>query len=175
MITNNFEYEAEVIRWIDGDTCELKIVQVDYGFGQRRYFNADGTRMRLWGINCPERNPRHKKYTDENGVFDEKGHADEKKRAIEAMTYANRYAPPGSTVRIKTYKDPRGTIDKSDVFGRYLAEIYVKEQPTVSEFRSGDIMTYRFGGMPQWYSLNCCLYLSDHAALTVEEKELIYV
>jgi hypothetical protein len=42
-----YEYEAEIVRWVDGDTVDLR---VSLGFGITR---AD--RFRLYGIDTPER------------------------------------------------------------------------------------------------------------------------
>lgn len=96
----NFPYifQAEVVRWVDGDTVELV---VDQGF--KHYFgNTDSPiSFRLLNVNTPE------KY---------------KVGGAEATAYVNELAPPGDFVIIRTYK-----IKDSDSFGRYLAEIYVDE------------------------------------------------
>jgi micrococcal nuclease len=72
-----YEYSATVIRWVDGDTVDLR---TDLGF---RMWSE--TRFRLYGIDTPER-----------------GQAN----WAEATAFAVGHAPIGSTVRIQTYKDP---------------------------------------------------------------------
>ena len=72
-----YAYSARVIRWIDGDTVDLR---VDLGF---RTFVE--TRFRLYGIDTPER-----------------GQANHDK----ATALCNVLAPVGSEVFIRTHKDP---------------------------------------------------------------------
>lgn len=71
-----YTYAAEVIRWIDGDTVDLK---VDLGFHMWAQ-----TRFRLHGIDTPERGQPGFK---------------------EATAAANALAPPGSTVVLESFKD----------------------------------------------------------------------
>lgn len=75
MHTLDYTYKAEVIRWIDGDTVELK---VDLGFHTKHQSN-----FRLHGINAPERG------TPEASV---------------AADLAGMLAPVGSTVVVQTFK-----------------------------------------------------------------------
>lgn len=75
MIAPEYRYEAQVIRWIDGDTVDLR---VDLGF----YMWMEG-RFRLYGIDTPER-----------------GQEDYQ----EAIDFVNRVAPVGTRVVIQTYK-----------------------------------------------------------------------
>lgn len=88
-------YEAELIRVIDADTI---VLDVDAGFSiwSRRM------RLRLYGINAPEMNT-------------EAGRA----ATLFVMNWMTRH--PKLVVR--TIKDKDGR-DKSDSFGRYLAEVY---------------------------------------------------
>lgn len=72
-----YAYSARVIRWIDGDTVDLR---VDLGF---RLFTE--TRFRLYGIDTPERG---------------------QKNHDEAIALCNSLAPVGSEVFIRTHKDP---------------------------------------------------------------------
>jgi len=72
-----YEYSATVVRWVDGDTVDLR---VDLGF---RMFTE--TRFRLHGIDTPERGESF--YS-------------------EATALANETAPVGSLVHIHTYKNP---------------------------------------------------------------------
>jgi micrococcal nuclease len=67
---------AKVLRWVDGDTCELLI---DTGF-----HNSRTQMIRLVQINTPERG---------------------KPGYREATAYANSLAPAGSAVSLTTYKD----------------------------------------------------------------------
>jgi len=70
-----YEYHAEVVRWVDGDTVDLA---VDLGFGVSK---AD--RFRLYGIDTPERG--------------EPGHN-------EATAFCMGAAPAGSLVTIQSLK-----------------------------------------------------------------------
>lgn len=72
---NMYEYEAVVVRWVDGDTVDLR---VDLGFHM-----WVETRFRLHGINTPERGaPLFK----------------------DATQFAEGLAPVGALVRIRTFK-----------------------------------------------------------------------
>ena len=72
-----YAYSARVIRWIDGDTVDLR---VDLGF--KLYAE---TRFRLYGIDTPERG--------------QKNHG-------QATALVNSLAPVGADVFIHSYKDP---------------------------------------------------------------------
>lgn len=72
-----YEYNAQVVRWVDGDTVWL---DVDLGFRTRHR-----SPFRLIGVDTPERGKL--------------GYA----LAIEAV---NTWAPVGSTVPIRTYQNP---------------------------------------------------------------------
>lgn len=91
-----FYPDVTVLRWVDGDTVDLRIRVVrDFGF----HFKLEQTfedRFRLYGIDTPERG--------------QAGWA-------EATAEAKRLAPAGSAVTIHTYKDER------DKYGRWLAEV----------------------------------------------------
>lgn len=104
-------YQAQIVRWVDGDTVELVL---DKGFND--YFGQpdNPVRFRLLDVNAYE------KY---------------KPGGQEAIEFVNELAPVGDWVIVRTYK-----IDDKDNFGRYLATIYVDEiefqtitEPTVSE------------------------------------------
>lgn len=72
-----YNYKAQVIRWVDGDTVWLR---VDLGF--RMTTEND---FRLWGVDTPERGrPGYK----------------------EARMRCEQLAPVGSTVEINVYKVP---------------------------------------------------------------------
>jgi micrococcal nuclease len=70
-----YSYLASVVRWVDGDTVDLR---VDLGFR-----NFMETRFRLYGIDTPERGQEnHDKATE----------------------FCKSHAPEGSTVFIRVYK-----------------------------------------------------------------------
>lgn len=107
-----FTYRACVIRWIDGDTCEL---DVDLGFTLRMRQT-----VRLYGINAPEM------------------HGDTKADGIAARSFAIGLAPVGVNVTVQTSK-PRekygrwlATIALDD--GRDLAATMIKEGHAVAYF-----------------------------------------
>ena len=78
-----FEYAAEIVRWVDGDTVDLK---VSLGFGA-----SWESRFRLYGIDTPERGQPG--YT-------------------EATAFCNGAAPVGATVTIRSYKPEAMRQDK---------------------------------------------------------------
>lgn len=82
-----FTYRAQVARWVDGDTVDLR---VDLGF-----YASTEQRCRLLFVDTPERGqPGHR----------------------EATAFATGYAPPGSTVLIRSEKG-------ADKYGRFLVEL----------------------------------------------------
>lgn len=93
-----YEYNAKVLRVIDGDTVELKI---DLGFSIFRI-----EKIRLYGINTPE--------------LKTKG-AIERSLALLAKNILSEWILE-KEVRILTYKD---SLDK---YGRILAKIYLQEE-----------------------------------------------
>lgn len=99
MENNLYQYNAECLEVVDGDTLTLK---VDLGFGT---FKID--RFRMYGINTPETYGVPK--TSEEYI---KGSAS-KARTTELVM--------GKKLIVKTHRD------KKDKYGRYLAEIYVPE------------------------------------------------
>jgi micrococcal nuclease len=92
-----YEYKAELIRVIDGDTLELNI---DLGFGIK--FKE---RVRLAGINTPE-------------IFSVKKESDEYKKGMEAKIFVENMLRSKDIV-IQTEKDKKGK------YGRYIATIIV--------------------------------------------------
>lgn len=74
-----YTYNAKILDWIDGDTCDLEI---DLGF--RILVKV---RVRLYGINSPE----IKGETREEG--------------LRAKAFVEDNCKPGSAVVVKTYKD----------------------------------------------------------------------
>lgn len=96
-----FEYpDTAVIRWVDGDTVDLRVSSVhDFGFRFRYGFTFDD-RFRLFGVDTPERG---------------------RPGWAEATAECERLAPAGSLVFLRTYKDSR------DKYGRWLAEIFLPD------------------------------------------------
>jgi micrococcal nuclease len=78
-----YEYEAEIVRWVDGDTVDL---DVSLGFGVSK---AD--RFRLYGVDTPERG--------------RPGHG-------EATAFCMGAAPAGMKVQIRSYKPESMRQDK---------------------------------------------------------------
>lgn len=114
-----FVYRATVLRWIDGDTAELRI---DLGL---RIYHIE--RIRLVG---PEG-----RYFD---AWEKRG--EERQRGLAAWDYARDFAPEGSEVLIRTYRDRKGK------FGRYLAEVRHRET-------GADLATHMVGaGHGEWGS-----------------------
>lgn len=70
-----YTYAAEIVRWIDGDTVDVK---VDVGF----YITSE-VRLRLFGLDTPERGSVNYR---------------------EAWMKARQLAPSGAKVVVKTYK-----------------------------------------------------------------------
>ncbi|MFK0015817.1 thermonuclease family protein [Streptomyces sp. NPDC091027] len=89
------EYRAKVMAVVDGDTLD---VEIDLGFEV-----ATHQRIRLFGINCPEKNTQAGR--------------DARQFAIDWIT-AN-----GPDFILRTVKDTRGT-DKREKYGRYLGHLY---------------------------------------------------
>jgi micrococcal nuclease len=85
----DYIYKATVVRWVDGDTVWLT---VDLGF--RLTMTSD---FRLFGINTPEHG--------QPGFH-------------EATAFAQKSAPEGSPVIIRSFKDP-------DKYGRWIVQIFI--------------------------------------------------
>lgn len=88
-----YVYNAEVLRWIDGDTV---VVNIDVGFG----IILRNRSVRLYGIDAPESRTRD---------------LSEKRRGLEAKAYCERTVPYGSKIQLKTYKTGK--------YGRILGEV----------------------------------------------------
>lgn len=78
-----YEYDAQVVRWVDGDTVDLR---VDLGFG-----TSWASRFRLYGVDTPERGQPG--YT-------------------EATAFCMGAAPAGAEVRIRSYRPEMMHQDK---------------------------------------------------------------
>lgn len=99
-----YEYSAILVDIYDGDTVHLKI---DLGFSfWRERDPLKGDRYRLARINSPEM------YTPEGPV---------------ARDFLKSLLPdPGSTIMVKTYKDP-------DNYGRYLVELFTEDGESIND------------------------------------------
>ena len=86
-----YEYPAEIIRVIDGDTVEARI---DLGF---HTFAVQ--KLRLWGINAPEK----------RGASRESG--------LESASHLETLIASDQPIRVQTRKDKQGK------YGRYLATL----------------------------------------------------
>jgi endonuclease YncB( thermonuclease family) len=115
-------YQAEVVRWVDGDTVELIVDKGFYDF---------------WGI---EWAPITFRFLNVNA------YEKYKPGGKEATAFVNELAPVGDFVIIRTFK-----VDEKDNFGRFLAELYTEELtftfnagPSVSEalIASGHAVPY---------------------------------
>lgn len=91
-----YTYRAQVVRWIDGDTAELRI---DLGL---RIFHQE--RIRLVG-------PAGR-YFD---AWEKRG--EERERGLEAWDFARDFASEGSSVLLRTHRDRKGK------YGRWLAQV----------------------------------------------------
>lgn len=110
-----YAYHAEVLRWVDGDTVDMRAYStMDFGFGMK--FTPEHTgRFRLTIVNTPERG--------QPGYH-------------EAIEFVNDVLPVGTVVQIRTYKDP-------DNWGRYLADILIPGEGTTSI--SSKLLEYGLG------------------------------
>ena len=93
-----YEYRAEVIRWVDGDTV---LVCIDLGFHCQKVERIRLARINVWELNDP---------------------SSYKRRASRSVRFKiNKFCPPGSEIKISTKKNPR-----QDMYARYIAEVYFK-------------------------------------------------
>jgi len=91
-----YEYEAEVTGIVDGDT-----IDVDVDLGMHVHVHE---RLRLKGINTPE-------------IFGVKKDTPEYEMGMEAKAYIAQLIPPGTRVKVRTFKDKKGK------YGRYIADV----------------------------------------------------
>lgn len=89
-----YEYQATVVRVVDGDT-----VDVDIDLGLRVWKRKE--RLRLAGLNAPEMS------TPEG---------------VDAKVYLLTLIPAGTLVVVRT------TVDRTEKYGRYLADVLVGGQ-----------------------------------------------
>lgn len=116
--TTAYDYRATVLRWVDGDTLDVRI---DLGFDI-----SVTQRVRLYGVNAPEMNS-----------------SDPSMRAMArtALGIAAAIAPPGSVVQLRTRK---GGDDK---YGRYLASVAADDgEDVATTLLSKGLAVAYFGG-----------------------------
>ena len=94
-------HSAKILRWLDGDTCEVDVNLIDLGFKIRMQDT-----VRVYGINAPEIHSTDPK---------------EKAAGEAAKLFAEGLAPVGSTVEIQTAKANK------EKFGRWLAVITIAD------------------------------------------------
>ena len=94
MMNPTYEYDAIVVRWVDGDTVD---VTIDLGFSI-----SIKERVRVYGLDCPEIHT-----TD----------IDKKSLGLQAGRNAALLAKPGTHIKIRSHKSG------DEKFGRFLAEI----------------------------------------------------
>lgn len=102
-----YQYQAEISKVIDGDTCELDI---DLGLGVW----ARGQHIRLYGVNTPE-------------VYGVKKDSDEYKLGKAASDFSKSLAQKGDLAIVETLKDEK------EKYGRYLGVLYIRVEPAVLE------------------------------------------
>ena len=101
-----FEYEAKLLRTVDGDTLDL---QIDLGFSV-----SVEERFRVYGINAPETHSKD---------------ANEKTAGLATMAFVDKILRAQTTpIKIKTHKDDK------EKYGRYLAEVFVRDDENGKRF-----------------------------------------
>lgn len=99
-----YEYKATIQSVYDGDTIRADI---DLGFGVIITGNGNGEQLRLLGIDAPE----------VRGA--------EREQGLITRDWLREILPKGKEVTIRTKKDSKGK------YGRYLAEIFVTDFPSM--------------------------------------------
>lgn len=95
-----YEYEAIILRVVDGDT-----VDADIDLGMNVHVHE---RLRLKGIDTPE-------------VYGVKKDSAEYAAGMAASEFLKKLIPPGTLVKVRTVKDRKGK------YGRYVADIIVSD------------------------------------------------
>ncbi len=123
-----YVYDAEIVRWVDGDTVYLKIdktsrltrngIDLDLGFHCELGPQYIIENIRITHIDGRYFDTYEK--TLRGGTTPE-----QKELGLEALRYAERILPPGTKVFIRTKKDDTGAR------GRYLASI---RHETIGEY-----------------------------------------
>ena len=130
-----YQYNAEVVRVVDGDTLVL-----DIDLGMHTWIRNE--KVRLYGINTPE-------------VYGVKKNSDEWKRGKQSSDFVKNVFDKNKEVVIITYKDKKGK------YGRYIVEIYI-DTPPISGL---EIQTLKYieSNNKQLFSLNEILVASGLA------------
>lgn len=98
----DYVYVGEIVDWTDGDTVKIDIwIFLDFGFHSydNKLFKMS---FRLYRLDTPERG---------------------KPGYHEATAFCEEKFPPGTEVRVKTYKMPTG-YTSGEKYGRYLADVF---------------------------------------------------
>ena len=118
-------YAAQVLRWIDGDTVDLR---VDLGFGV-----SVTERFRLAGIDTPEK-------THPLGPV--------------ATTRCRQLAPEGSTLTTRTHRpDTLWAADDQEKYGRWLADLILPDGQDVADTLVHEGLAHIYDGTgprPPW-------------------------
>ena len=113
-----YEYSATVIRVLDGDSL---LLQIDLGLDI-----SHKIKVRLARINAPET----------HGVLKE---SEEYKKGIASTRFVEDFVKlTNNNVRIVTVKD------RTEKYGRYLAEIYASEGPFKDKNLNEEMLTFGF-------------------------------
>lgn len=127
-IKKPWEYDARVIRVIDGDTVELiisKTVAYDFGFNfSEEVTRSFKMRLRLHGIDTPE--VYGVKRTSQE-------YADGKEASAFALAWFNKHCEKNEDghwfVHIKTHDSRHLDSEKGKYHGRWVAEIWTVNEP----------------------------------------------
>ncbi|WP_372774119.1 thermonuclease family protein [Mangrovibacterium sp.] len=95
-----YQYQAEIVKVVDGDTCELDI---DLGMSVW----VRGERVRLYGVDTPE-------------VYGVKKDSEEYMKGKLASDFVKSLIKKGDLAIVETLKDSKGK------YGRYLAVVYIR-------------------------------------------------
>lgn len=99
MINNTYQYKAELIEVVDGDTYDF---WVDLGFKTYKEI-----RVRLLGLDTHE-------------IYGTEKSSAEYQHGIEEKSYVKKQLLTADEIYLRTYKN-----DETGKYGRYLAEVYV--------------------------------------------------
>lgn len=118
-----YEYDARIIRWVDGDTLWLtawREEKLDLGFRNRLFLRHEhDLECRVFGVDTPEHTA-----------------------GKPATAAVNNWAPAGSDVRIETFKPL-----SEDKYGRWIADIKLPDGRNISvELLNAKLAVPYFGG-----------------------------
>lgn len=102
-----YEYKAEVLRIVDGDTFDM---DVDLGFEVHIH-----PRIRLASVDVFE-------------TYGVKKDSEEYKKGAAAVDFIKSLMPVGSTVKLKTYKMKTSDKERKGARGRWLADVLFEQE-----------------------------------------------